>query len=506
MELFEQLGNEEIILRPLQEIALESCRDVFRSGVKRFILKANCGFGKTVLSAFFIKEAVKKGLKCLFVVDRIVLANQTDETFSKYGISCGIWQADNPKFFPDRQVQIGSIQTLNRRDIDQYPLIIIDEVHTWYSGHKKILNANPESFVIGMSATPYTHSLGKYFETFIEPISVSDMVKHKELVPFEIYGPTIADLSKLKTRAGEYTEVSLSDAYDQADIVGDVVAQWKKHTPGKKTIVFGVNVAHIKHISNEFNKVGIKSCQINAYQLPQEREDSLNGFLKGDTLVLCSVEVASKGFNCPSAEISVLAVATKSHIKWEQCCGRVLRIFSGKEKAIILDLGGNAERLGWPDEYEFLELDDGKKQEIKNKKQEKKKEKLPKACPSCAFLKPAGVYVCPACGFRPEHIEDVEVADGQLEKLKRKKKKETSIQDKQSFLNQLNQHAWDKGFRAGKGGCYGWAINQYKDHFGSNPPSRLKWGNKEPIGKEVRGFITHANIKYAKSKTKQEAK
>ena len=128
---------EEIKLRPLQKIALESCRNVFRSGVKRFILKANCGFGKTVLAAYFIKEAVKKDLRCLFVVDRIVLANQTDNVFSKYGISCGIWQADNPKFFPFRQVQIGSVQTLNRRDIEEYQLIIIDEVHTWYSGMRE---------------------------------------------------------------------------------------------------------------------------------------------------------------------------------------------------------------------------------------------------------------------------------------------------------------------------------------------------------------------------------
>ena len=493
-------NSEKITLRPLQGIALESCRNVFRDGTKRFILKANCGFGKTVLAAYFIKEAVKKDLRCLFVVDRIVLANQTDETFSKYGISCGIWQADNPKFFPERQVQIGSVQTLNRRDIDQYQLIIIDEVHTWYAGHKKILEINPDSFVIGLSATPYTKSLGKHFETFIEPVSVKDMVKQKELVPFEIYGPTITDLSRLKIVAGEYTEKTLSEAYDKVDIIGDVVSQWKKLTPDKKTIVFGVSVAHIKHIAKEFNRVGVKACQINAYQSPEERDEALTGYLKGDTLVLCSVEVATKGFDCPAAEVSVLAVATKSHIKWEQTCGRVLRIFPGKEKATILDLGGNAERLGWPDDYEFIELDDGKKHDSKNKKKERP-EQLPKVCPSCDFLKPPGVRKCPACKFTPDFIEDVDVEKGELEKIQRKTRKDYSLEEKQSFLSQLNQFASDKGFKEGKNGCYGWSLHQYKEKFGSSVPSRVNWGTKEPITAEVKGFITHMNIKKAKSKT-----
>lgn len=490
---------QEITLRPLQEIALEACRNEFRTGTKRFILKANCGFGKTVLSAFFTKEAVKKGLRVMFVVDRIVLAWQTDETFSRYGISCGIWQADNPKFFPDRNVQIGSVQTLNRRDVGKYDLIIIDEVHSWYSGHIKILNTNPEAFVIGLSATPYTKSLGKYFETFIEPVSVKDMVKQKELVPFEIFGPSIADLSKLKVTAGDYTESSLSDAFDKADIVGDVVTQWKKHTNGKKTIVFGVNVAHIKHLSKRFIKAGVKACQINAYQLPEERKEALDGFLKGDTLVLCSVEVATKGFDCPSAEVSVLAVATKSHIKWEQTCGRVLRIFPGKEKAIILDLGGNAERLGWPDEYEFLQLDDGKKHDSKSKLQDKQ-ERLPTVCKSCDFLKASGVYICPRCGFKPEFIQDVKFQEGELEKIQRKECKKYTLKEKKEFLGGLNQYAEDKRWKQGRKGVYGAAIHKFKEKFGCAPSSRIPWNYKCPINEDVKKFIQHQNIKWANSK------
>lgn len=499
-EAFDSLGNEEIVLRPLQEKALIECRRAF-SHTKRFILKATCGFGKTVLAAYFIKRAVGKGINCLFVVDRIVLAEQTDDVFSKYGIMCGIIQADNPKYFPDRQVQIGSIQTLKNRDVSEFGLILIDECHCHHVAHTELMEKNKDAFIMGLTSTPYAKDLGKYYDFFIEPVTVKEMVKHGELVPFEIYGPSIADLSKLKIRAGEFTEDSLSETYDQVDIIGEVVKEWKSKTNGKKTIVFGVNVAHIKHLVMEFNKNGVSACQINAYQSKEERKEALDGFVLGCTTVLCSVEVATKGFDCPAVEVVVLAVATKSRMKWEQTTGRGFRLFPGKSKCIILDCGGNCERLGYPDEYEFLHLDVKTKHNSKNKVKERP-EPLPKACVSCDFLKPAGVRKCPSCGFEPDFIEDVEVSKGELEKLKRKSKKDFTLSEKQSFMSQLNQYAFEKGFKSGGKGCYGWAIHKYADKFGGSPPNKIKWNLREPLSAEVRGFIQHLNIKWAKSKNK----
>jgi hypothetical protein len=35
-------------------------------------------------------------------------------------------------------------------------------------------------------------------------------------------------------------------------------------------------------------------------------------------------------------------------------------------------------------------------------------EKLPKECSQCHYVKPAGIYICPKCGFKPLAGEDVE--------------------------------------------------------------------------------------------------
>lgn len=833
--------GEKLELLPLQQYALDETRKAFQRS-KRIILQAGCGFGKTVIATQIARNAVERGKTVLFIADRIVLCNQTSDVFKRYGVKHGVIQSKNPRFDIDQPCQVCSIQTLKLRGCPKSDVIIIDEAHVLHEEHKKIMAENPDSYVLGLTASPYTKGLGKYFDFHIQPVPVKRLIDEGYLVPFDIFGPSIADLSRLKVRAGEFTEESLVDTFDKVDIIGDVVKTWKKIAPGKKTIVFGVNVAHIKHLADQFNHAGISACQINAYQTEEERQEALDGFILRDTTVLCSVEVATKGFdcldaeteiltqdgwrgkgkvlkgdlvyalnretlklelvpvegvvkrvlnsgekmaeissqrinirvteghefhyrhrnhggafpvkmdtlsakdlsmrrgayllpvsaemsvpfagvpltddeirlvawfvtdggfenysfcisqskeemigeirellkriglnfterirlqnrgykngrpltvfcipkgthtgtlsrkgwskyseyfdknvspklhrmtndqfrvfwmellkgdgsnqagkhgwlwcenksqsdaytmmavtrgmsasvatsitpngytmyrvgvhdrkwlqidpcaflgasltlkqpekneevwcvrnqlstlvtrrqgkiviigNCPEVEVAVLAVATKSMIKWTQTTGRALRTSFGKERAIIIDMGGNCERLGFPDDYEFFGLDDGKK---KKPGEKAKKERLPKACPSCDFIKPVGVRTCPACGFTPDFKKDIEAIDADLRKLQRKAKSEYTIEQKQSFLAQLNTYAESKNMKRGKGGCYGWAIHAYIDKFGCAPSGKVDWNARAPIGQEVQGWITHKNIAYAYGKAKRAGK
>ena len=490
---------EPIILKPLQTKMVNQLRVAMQQS-KKVILQAATGVGKTVIAAYITKSAYDKGKTVLFIVDRIILANQTSSMFSRYGIPHGVIRAHDERFDISQQVQVASIQTLQRRGCNPADLIIIDEAHVLHLSHQKIMADNPKSFIIGLTASPYSRGLGKHFDFHIQPSTFKELVKEKYLVDYDVYAPSITDLSALKVKAGEFTEESLSEAYDKVDIIGDVVKTWLKLANGRKTIVFGVSVAHIKHLVEEFKAAGIPATQINAYQSTEEREEALYGFCESDTTkVLCSAEAAVKGFDSPDSEVCCLAVATKSMIKLTQTTGRVLRVCEGKEKALILDFGGNFERLGFPDEHELHQLDTGKK---KKKSEVEPKEKLPKSCPSCSFIKPVGVRKCPACGFEPEFKQDVDVLDAELKKLQRKDKTSHTIEQKQSFLAQLNTYAASKGMKEGKGGCFGWSLHGYKDRYGSEPPSKIAWNAREPIGDEVRGWITHKNIKYAHRKVK----
>jgi DNA repair protein RadD len=492
------LFSKPLELKTAQKQIVNACRQTMATH-KRMVLMAATGLGKTIIAVWMIRQAMRKDLRILFICDRVNLVEQTSAVFSEYGINHGIIMSDHSGYAPGLRVQIASAQTLARRKIHEFDFIIIDECHTWHKAHKNVLKMNPEAFVLGLSATPFSKGLGKYFDTHVEPVPMRQLINDEYLCDFEIYGPDTIDLTKVRTRAGEYREDDLAEATDKPTLVADVVDTWFKLARGRKTIIFCTNVAHGRHLAQEFCKRGVKAAEINGYMAKggeDGRDQILDGFISGDTQVMCSVEILIKGFNVTSVDCIVWATATKSPTKWIQGCGRGLRLHSGKDICRILDHGSNAERLGFPDEFEFLKLDDGQGQKGQGQQNQERQQRLPQKCPSCDFLKPAGVRKCPACQFTPEFVQDVEVEDRELKKLKRKVRREYSLQEKQSFLAQLNQYAADKGFKQGKKGCFGWALHKYKEKFGSDVSSRLDWGTREQIGSEVRNFITHLHIKY----------
>lgn len=503
----------ELKLYPHQEEILSSLRQTMRHH-KRTVLMGSTGLGKTELACQIIKNATENGKRCCFVAHRINLVSQTSERFAYYGLRHGIIQADNPLYFPNMDVQICSIQTLARRkQTDKFDILIFDEIHVFFNAHKEILARNHDAYVIALSATPFTKGLGKHFTGLCHPMTLRDLINKGALKDFDVYGPAQIDLSGVKTVAGEYKKDELEQAADKPKLTADIVDTWFKYAKDLKTICFCSGVAHGRSMEKEFQRRGIKAKEINGY-MRKDGEDGANQILddfgKDKFQIIISTEMLVAGFDETGISCVIMATATKSKIKFLQAVGRGLRKHDGVDRCIILDHGSNTERMGFPDDIdaEFCELDDGKKSESSSKKKEKK-EALPKLCPSCDYIKPAGIHVCPKCGFAPKHIAPVETKDGELKKLERKQKKdrkEYTLVEKQAFLAQLNKYAEDKCFKKGKNGCFGWAIHAYKEKFGSFPPNTIAWGNSAVPGPEVLNWIKSRNIKHAKSKNKLDQK
>ena len=503
--LFEN-NPTEVELYPIQEHILNELRNTIRYN-KRTVLMAGTGLGKTQIAIQIIKQALKKEKRCCFVCHRINLVEQTSRAFYLQGIHHGVIQGNHPDYFPHRPVQVCSVQTLAKRDQYDFDIYFFDEIQVFFKTHKQILKNNPDAFFIGLSATPFTPGLGQYFTALCHPVPIKELIQKKILKRFDIYGPNTIDLTGVRTVAGDYKKDDLEKAVDKPKLTADIVDTWLRLARDRKTIVFSSGVGHSRHLEKEFLKRGIKAKEINGYMRKENTEYDIGAnqiiedFRNNEFQVIISVEMLVAGFDVTDVSCVVFATSTKSIMKFCQGVGRGLRKHEGLEDCLVLDHGGITERLGFPDEFEFIQLDDGKHAESKNKQQEKP-EQLPKACPSCDFIKPAGVQKCPACGFKPEFVKDVEVSEGELKKLQRKAKKEYSLEEKQSWLSQFNQYAFEKGYRAGKDNCYGWSIHKYADKFGGDPPSRIQWNLKEPVTQEVRKFILHLQIKYAKSKDK----
>lgn len=497
-------------LRAYQAGALDRLRSALARGNRRMMLYSPTGSGKTETAIAMILAAVAKGRRVAFIANRKELVHQASRRLSRSGIAHGILQADNTRSL-DARVLVCSIDTVHLRGLpDEIGLIIVDEAHA-VAGSKKYrellfkYNAVP---VIGLSATPFTVGLGKHydelrgalFQELVTAATIRELIDLGYLVDCDVFAPAEPDLTGVRTQRGmggelDYNERQLAEAVDRPALVGNIVSHWMKHATGKPTVVFATNIAHSQHIVTEFERAGVAAAHIDYHHADEERAAILDGFNQGRYTVLSNSALLAEGWDAPHAECMILARPTKSLIRFIQMAGRVLRPHPGKERALILDHSGTVLRLGFPTDDLPLELDDGKANTSSTRKQERKASE-PKPCPSCKFVRPAGVHVCPSCGFAPARRSDVEVAEGELRKLDRKTKKPATPDRKQHVYSQLLQVARNKGYSSG------WVAHKYRAMFDVWPRG-MREVTAAPSA-ELLSWLKSEQIRFAKAREKQQ--
>lgn len=476
-----------IKLRPYQTDTLDVLRRMFRDGMKRVVLYAPTGSGKTEMGMEMIRLARKNGKRVLFVCNRVELVGQASRRFYQAGIDHGVIQGQNT-WNTGAGVLICSIQTLARRGIPPADFILIDEAHG-VAGSREYLrmlelhNALP---VVGLTATPFSrglgreHTWGSVFEGIAKATTIRELVDLGFLVDVEIYAPGEPDLKGVSIVAGDYNEKQLGEAVDKPKLIGDIVSHWHSLANNRPTVCFATNIAHSKHITEQFLASGVTAEHIDCYTDEDERKAILGRVASGETRVVSNVGVLAEGWDSPITEVMILARPTRSLIRYIQMAGRILRPFEGKAKALMLDHSGTAQRLGFPTDDLPLELDDGKP---KKSGTAERKEPLPKACPKCAFVKPPKTHTCPKCGFTPERQSDIEVEAGNLIKMRR------NI-NKQQVYSELLQIQRERGYSDG------WLAHTYRGYTGVWP--RGLTGVPCPPSREILGYVQHKLIRYAK--------
>jgi superfamily II DNA or RNA helicase len=499
-----------------QERALNMLRRDWKAH-NSFMVYAPTGSGKTGLAAFITDGFVSRGKRVLFVVPYCVLLSQTASRFTSYGLDAGeigfVWaEADKGDIDPNRQIQIASADTLIRRDFpDNIDLLIIDEAHLRRRQILEVIKYLTEKTdvkVIGLSGTPFAPFLGNFYQRLIKPTTIAELIKRGDLSNYEFYAPTKPDLTGVKTvtSAGfgsDYNETQLGEIMCGSDLVGDIVQNWLENGRDLPTIAFCVNVTHANFVTIQFNQAGINAEVMTANTPHDERQLIIHRFETGATKVIVSVGVLVAGFDS-DVRCIIYARPTKSEIRWLQALGRGLRSAPGKESCLIFDHSGTVHRLGFPDSIEYEDLpgkDDGMKESIAREAEERQ-EKLPKECPECHYMKPAGVYVCPKCGFKPLVGEDVETDTTRKIKKLGKGKTPVSKAEKQSWWSQIKFYQRHRAI-SGKPVSDGWCAHTFFDRFGEWPRGL----NDLPmdISPEVSNFIKHKQIAFAKGKQKSQA-
>ncbi|WOQ75543.1 DEAD/DEAH box helicase family protein [Proteus mirabilis] len=492
-----------------QERGLTMLRQTWKQN-RTFMIYSPTGSGKTALAVFITDGHVQRGMRVMFLVPYTILIDQTVSRFIEYGLPAEeisyVWR-DHPNYDPTRLIQIASADTVIRRDFpDNIDLLIIDEAHL---RRKKILEviSECEFKVIGLSGTPFAPFLGHYYETLIKPTTMKELIRRGDLSSYEFYAPTKPDLSKVKSSSNaefgsDYKEAEIAEIMSGADLVGDIVDNWLVNGRNLPTICFCVTVSHANFVTVEFNRAGVNAEVITADTPHDERQIIIHRFEQGATKILVSVGTLIAGFDS-DVRCIIYARPTKSEIRWCQAIGRGLRTAPGKETCLIFDHSGSVHRLGYPDDIEYDELptkNDGMSESSSIREQEKQ-EKKPKECSSCHYMKPAGVYVCPKCGFKPLVGEDIDVDTSRNIKKLNKKERTYTREDKQSWWSQLKYYQNQRATQ-GKPISDGWVSNTFKDKFGVWPQGFHN--TPQEITPEVSNFIKYKQIAFAKSRKKAQ--
>ncbi len=489
-------------LRPHQQDAIDMLRASLRAGHKRPLIQAPTGFGKTVVAGNIVNSALAKGKRVIFTVPSISLIDQTLSSFFRAGIyDVGVMQGDHPQTDPNAPVQIASIQTLCRRNIPQADLVLIDEAHKIFDFYAKWM-AMPEwrnvPFV-GLSATPWTKGLGKIFDDLIIAETTQGLIDGGYLAPFRAFAPVShikPDLSKVRTKMGDFDEGELSAEMQKTPLIADTVQTWLDKGEGRATIVFAVDRAHAGKLQDQFTKAGVAAEYVDAFTSREERGAIGRRLENGKAQVVVNIGCLTTGVDWPFVSCIVLARPTKSEMLYVQCVGRGLRTHPGKLDLIVLDHSDTTIRLGFVTDIHHDTLDDGSVKRVKPKKGEEGERgtPLPKECDHCGYLKPVGVRKCPDCGWEARRQSKIENADGELAEMNGKALKADQA-TKQAWYSMLLRAVDERGQNPGR------AFHLYKEKFGVGPSNKFNKVRMTPT-QEVRNYVHSRNIAWAKSKGK----
>ena len=403
LPLIPDTTSSNLQLRPYQADSLQSLRQGHLQGHRRQILCMPTGGGKTEAAIYLIQEAMAKGSRIAFICDRLALVDQTSERLMQYGIPHGVIQSTNTRGRRE-QVLVCSAQTLESRNYQwlwrELDLAIMDECH---HQRRAILDVAREADVptIGLSATPLTDGLGKFYEGIVNAVTTDTLLDAGWLAPLRVFPAVPFEMPRVE---GEWTAGQVRESGRR--IIGNIVGDWSRlttqHFGGPvKTLVFSADIAHGRELCQAFQLAGHDFRQSTYRDSDQTTRAMVRDFRQGRFMGLVSVEKFVLGFDVPDILCIVGARPYRTSLASViQQLGRGMRIAPGKGYALYID---HAENLaGWYEEVSEIWANGVSRLPPPGKSKAVRQEPEDRPdiiCLGCEFIIPPGSgKACPYCG------------------------------------------------------------------------------------------------------------
>jgi superfamily II DNA or RNA helicase len=512
-------------LRDYQSAHIEQAGDAVRRGVRRVLMQAPTGSGKTTEIVAICKAATDAGLRALILATRTRVVRQISERLASFQLAHGVLAAALPQHrWHAAAVQVASVDTLYRRAVldERMPLppaelVVFDEAHLAAGDSRvAILDRYPHATHIGLTATPAKISgrpLSELFEELIPGPKVRELIASGHLVAPRLFSsPLVADdeLASIRkdSKTADYAVGELGAVMSRPRLVGDVLANWRRIANDKRTLVFACNKQHGAALLEDFLCDGI-AAELLTDQTPEdEREAAIARLERGDTLVLLSCTILSYGTDIPSVECIVLARPTRSAVLYLQAVGRGLRPSPGKAHCIVIDHGRIIESLGMPTADFDWSLDASKNvnraaREATTRGRCSAAER-PRTCPECShvWLISEDGPGCRVCGWVPAprarvvsattaDLQEIEAADSQAANADR------FYCEALGFYQQRWPDRWAEKEKSAR--WWGWLqVRESLKLTREKPPSWYWTAEPLPCTPEVHGKLKSRLIAYAK--------
>lgn len=349
-------------LRPYQQGALTGIAEAFGRGDRSTLACLATGTGKTVIFAEQARREVSYGRAVLVIVHRDELLRQALAKLEAVGLP-GQAEKGARRASHAACVVVASVQSLRGKrlhawDPDHFGLIVMDEAHHAPApGYRAITEWFRSARVLGVTATPDRSdglALGDAFASCAYRYEIRDAIRDGWLVPITARRVVLdgVDLSAVKSRAGDLAQDQLAAIMAAEEAVRGVVVPLLELAGDRKTIVFGVDVAHAVRLAatlNTYRPGCARSVSGTTDEL--EREELLAAFARGEFQFLCNCALLTEGYDEPGVACIAMVRPTKSRGLLVQCVGRGSRLLGlsmaesiarGKRDCLYLDFTGQA--------------------------------------------------------------------------------------------------------------------------------------------------------------------
>ncbi len=326
-----------MILRDYQLRAVDAVRDAF-GRVRRVLLVLPTGAGKTAVASVLITRAHWKGRRCVFLVHRREIVRDTARRLRAAGVPCGVVMAGEPA--SDDPVQVASVQTIAARDLAiPADFLVWDECHhVAAASYRTIAAKYPAAHHLGLTATPQRSDragLRDAFDELVTGATIAELTAAGVLAPCDVVGPA--------KRRGALAMTAL-EAY-------------QRHAGKRPTVVFCDSVASSVALVAALTASGVAAAHVDGNTPARTRDRILEEFADGRLDVVSNVGVLTEGWDCPAAEVVILARGCDSAGTFLQIIGRALRRGRPGKRALLVDLCGAVHQHGMPEARRDWTLD-----------------------------------------------------------------------------------------------------------------------------------------------------